>query len=63
MPDSLVQDFGHVLVEEDWSCLQAGMSPVELVDIFQASASRMVDHHFPKKLVSVTHGKKKPILQ
>jgi hypothetical protein len=58
MPDSLVADFGHVLVEEDWSYLQDGMSPVELVDAFQTSASRMVNHHFPKKLVSITQGEK-----
>ena len=58
MPDSLVSDFGGLLVMEDWNCLQDGMSPDELVEAFQTSASRLVDHHFPIKRVSVIQGDK-----
>lgn len=50
MPNSLLAGYGP----EDWSFLQAGRSPAELVEAFQAYASRLVDQHFIKKLVSVT---------
>ena len=56
MPDSLVAGFGAVLVDEDWSCLEDGMTAEEMVDSFQSTASRMVNQHFPKKTVTSTQG-------
>ena len=43
MPDSLIAEFGSVLVQQTWNCLQDGMSPDEMVASFQESATRMVD--------------------
>ena len=58
MPESLIAEFGSVLVQHTWSCLQDGMSPDEMVASFQESAIRMVDSHFPKKNIIVTEGEK-----
>ena len=58
MPDSLVASFGPVLVEEDWSFLEDGLTIEEMVDSFQNTASRMVDQHFPKQTVTSTQGEK-----
>ena len=43
IPDSLIAEFGSVLVQQTWNCLQDGMSPDEMVASFQESATRMVD--------------------
>jgi len=56
MPDSLVAEFGRRLLQEDWSCLEDGMSADQLVDTFQAAATRMVDENFPRKKVTVIQG-------
>ena len=56
MPDSLVAGFGQVLVDENWNCLEDGMSVEEMVAAFEVTATRLVDQHFPKKRVSVVQG-------
>ena len=58
MPESMVSSFGPVLVKESWGCLVDGMSAEEMVDIFQETATGMVNSHFPKKLITVTEGDK-----
>ena len=56
MPDSLVAEFGRRLLQEDWSCLEDEMSADQLVDTFQAAATKMVDENFPRKKVTVIQG-------
>ena len=58
VPDSLVDEFGPVLLQESWSCLLDGMSADDMVGAFQDAATGLVDKHFPKKTVSVTEGEK-----
>ena len=56
MPESLVKEFGPVLAQEDWSCLEDGRSPDEMVKLFQETACRLIDQHFPHKQVTVIDG-------
>ena len=56
MPDSLIAEFGRRQLQEDWRCLEDGMSADQLVDTFQAAAGRMVDETFPMKKVPVIQG-------
>ena len=58
MPETLIAEFGPVLMHQTWSCLQDGMSADEMVVKFQDSATRLVDAHFPKKTVTITEGEK-----
>ena len=58
MPNSLVTSFGPILVQQDWSCLEAGLSADEMAEAFQEAASGLVDSHFPKKTITVTEGDK-----
>ena len=45
-----------MLAQEDWSFLEDGKSPDEMVELFQEAASRLVDQHFPRKQVTVIDG-------
>ena len=62
MSDSLVAGFGQVLVDENWNCLEDGMSVEEMVAAFEVTATRLVDQHFPKKRTSTVEEATRPYL-
>ena len=54
LPQSLIQEFGRVLVREDWSFIQGGLAPTKMVDLFQEYAEKLVTSIFPEKLITVS---------
>ena len=54
LPDSLIREFGSILVHEDWSFLAPEMTSTELVDSFEKHTSNLIEKTFPEKSITVS---------
>ena len=54
LPASLIQEFGNIIVSQDWSFIKEGLDPTEMVNLFQNYTDKMIKSTFPEKLVTIS---------
>ena len=54
MPQSLIHEFGRIMVSEDWSCLTDSMDVDTLITTFDKYMKQLIDTHFPIKNISIS---------
>ena len=56
MPKSLIEQFGRVLLHEDWSCMNPTMSSTQMVKSLETQCASHIDSVFPLKSITVRQG-------
>ena len=54
LPTSLIHKFGNLIVNQDWSFIEEGLGPTEMVDLFQNYTDKIVKSTFPEKMVTIS---------
>ena len=54
IPSSLINKFGNIIVNQDWSLLEHSMSTTDMVEVFENITGNMVRNVFPEKLVTIS---------
>ena len=55
MPESQVRNFGHEIVNEDWSFLLPHMGTSEMVACFENCTNNMIKANFPEKIITISN--------
>ena len=54
LPDTLINKFGNILVDESWSFIGEQLTPTQMVTEFENYSSQLIEKTFPEKTVTVS---------
>ena len=54
LPDTLMRQFGNIIVDQSWSFLAPNMSSTQMVAAFEKHSSSLIENIFPEKTVTIS---------
>ena len=54
LPETLINKFGNILVEETWSFIDTNMTSTQMVAKFETYSTQLIENNFPEKVVTIS---------